>query len=145
LVYSTYLGGSAGGETQAYAIAVDSEFNAYVGGATNESDYPVTSGAFQTVCGPVAGGGQFEVPSCGGNVYGAFRRGTVESGAGEPRGSRMECSPISPRASSCFPPANRPNPRLILTSACQTPTLFSVTASAQAALSQPAPESGAPK
>ncbi|MGA2741183.1 MAG: SBBP repeat-containing protein [Bryobacteraceae bacterium] len=72
LIYSTYLGGSAAGETQANDIAVDSEFNVYVGGVTNASDYPVTSGAFQTVCGPISGGGSFDVPSCGGNVFGAF-------------------------------------------------------------------------
>ncbi|MGA2136152.1 MAG: SBBP repeat-containing protein [Bryobacteraceae bacterium] len=68
LIYSTYLGGSSG-ETQAYDIAVDSEFNAYVGGNTNDPSYPVTSGAFQTVCDP------WTLPPsslCGGNSFGAF-------------------------------------------------------------------------
>jgi uncharacterized repeat protein (TIGR01451 family) len=67
LIYSTYLGGSAAGETQAYDIAVDSDFNAYVGGNTNAGDYPVTSGAFQTVCGPTTGGGV-----CGGSLVNGF-------------------------------------------------------------------------
>jgi uncharacterized repeat protein (TIGR01451 family) len=67
LIYSTYLGGSAAGESQAYDIAVDSEFNAYVGGNTNDADYPVTSGAFQTVCGPETTGS-----ACGGNGVNGF-------------------------------------------------------------------------
>lgn len=51
LSYSTYLGGStgAGGD----AIAVDSAGNAYVTGGTSASDFPTTSGAFQTT-GPPA-------------------------------------------------------------------------------------------
>ena len=46
LVYSTYLGGSV--EDIGSAIAVDSGGNAYVGGGTSSSDFPVTPGAFQT-------------------------------------------------------------------------------------------------
>jgi uncharacterized protein (TIGR03437 family) len=48
LVYSTYLGGSVfeGGE----AIAVDSSGSAYIAGFTNSPDFPVTKGAFMTVC-----------------------------------------------------------------------------------------------
>ena len=49
LVYSTYLGGSGGGV--GYGIAVDSAGNAYVTGYTSSTDFPVTPGAFQTVCG----------------------------------------------------------------------------------------------
>ena len=49
LVYSTYLGGSEfeGG----VGIAVDSADNAYVNGGTDSTNFPVTPGAFQTVCG----------------------------------------------------------------------------------------------
>jgi hypothetical protein len=51
LVYSTYLGdntGGPGGATSANAIAVDSEGDAYVTGAT-AAYFPTTSGAYQTV------------------------------------------------------------------------------------------------
>ncbi|MGP8251921.1 MAG: beta strand repeat-containing protein, partial [Terracidiphilus sp.] len=53
LVYSTYLGGSKS-STSGYqlasgtAIAVDSDGNAYVAGQASSTDFPVTSGAFQT-------------------------------------------------------------------------------------------------
>lgn len=49
LVYSTYLGGS--GDENAYAMAVDSDGNAYLSGGTTSSDFPVTPGAYQTVFG----------------------------------------------------------------------------------------------
>jgi len=44
LVYSTYLGNSAG----ASAIAVDANGNAYVTGGTYSTNFPTTAGAFQT-------------------------------------------------------------------------------------------------
>ena len=49
LVYSTYLGSTE--YTYGNAIAVDSSGNAYVAGYTPEGTYPVTAGAFQTICG----------------------------------------------------------------------------------------------
>jgi hypothetical protein len=49
LIYSTYLGGS--NNDAAYGIAVDSSGDAYVTGGTSSSDFPVTTGAFQTMCG----------------------------------------------------------------------------------------------
>ena len=54
LVYSSFLGGSS--NDTAYDIAVDSGGNAYVTGGTNSTDFPVTSGAFQTSF--QGGGGQ---------------------------------------------------------------------------------------
>jgi YVTN family beta-propeller protein len=47
LLYSTFLGGSSGGE-EGRAIAVDQAGNAYVVGNTISADFPVTPGAFDT-------------------------------------------------------------------------------------------------
>lgn len=49
LVYSTYLGGSDG--DYGSSIAVDANGEAYVTGYTYSPDFPITAGAFQTVCG----------------------------------------------------------------------------------------------
>jgi uncharacterized protein (TIGR03437 family) len=51
LVYSTYLGGN--GADRGYAIAVDSSGSAYVTGLTTSPNFPITSGAYQTVCAPI--------------------------------------------------------------------------------------------
>jgi Beta-propeller repeat len=48
LIYSTYLGGS--GQDTGYGIAMDRSGNAYVTGYTISTNFPVTPGAFQTVC-----------------------------------------------------------------------------------------------
>ena len=48
LIYATYLGGSGAGGDFGNAIAVDGSGNAYITGTTASSDFPVTSGAFQT-------------------------------------------------------------------------------------------------
>ena len=49
LIYSTYLGGNS--YDQSYGIAVDTAGNAYVTGVTSSSNFPVTSGVFQSRCG----------------------------------------------------------------------------------------------
>jgi hypothetical protein len=46
LAYSTFLGGT--GEDQDRGIAVDGGGRAYVTGFTTSTDYPTTSGAFDT-------------------------------------------------------------------------------------------------
>lgn len=48
LVYSTYLGGSYGADA-VYAIAIDPAGDAYVAGTALSSDFPTTTGAFQTI------------------------------------------------------------------------------------------------
>jgi hypothetical protein len=51
VVYSTYLSGSnANSGSYGNSIAVDSLGNAYVTGNTGSADFPITAGAFQTVC-----------------------------------------------------------------------------------------------
>ena len=47
ILFSTRLGGSQG-SSSANAVALDAAGNIYVAGATGASDFPVTSGAFQT-------------------------------------------------------------------------------------------------
>jgi hypothetical protein len=49
LIYSTYLGGS--GADAAYGIAVDSSGNSYVAGSTASTNFPTTTGAYQTSLG----------------------------------------------------------------------------------------------
>jgi hypothetical protein len=54
LLYSTYLGGSAGSLSapeQANAIALDSVGNTYVAGVASSANFPVTLGALQTTAG----------------------------------------------------------------------------------------------
>ena len=55
LVYSTYLSGSTGKNSVA-GITVDSSGNLYAAGGTQSSDFPVTAGAFQTICKPCIAG-----------------------------------------------------------------------------------------
>jgi Bacterial Ig-like domain (group 3)/Beta-propeller repeat len=50
LVYSTYLGGS-NGESSGNGIAVDAAGDAYITGSTSMLDFPITTGAFQSVHG----------------------------------------------------------------------------------------------
>jgi hypothetical protein len=48
LVYSTYLGGTASGQSSANGVAIDSSGNAYLTGTTGISNFPTTSGVYQT-------------------------------------------------------------------------------------------------
>lgn len=71
LIYSTYIGGGVlhdNTTTRPYAIAVDGSGSAYVTGLTTAPQFPVTAGAYQTVCGYVNAFGD----SCP-NTQSAFR------------------------------------------------------------------------
>lgn len=57
LAYATLLGGS-GSET-GHGIAVDSRGNAYITGATNSANFPVSTGAYRTTYGGQGGTPQF--------------------------------------------------------------------------------------
>jgi hypothetical protein len=63
LVFSTYLGGTLGND-RAASIAVDSSGNGIVVGVTESNDFPVTAGAYQTVCSPVFSAANVETPNC---------------------------------------------------------------------------------
>ncbi len=65
LIYSTYFGGSVlhdNSTTRPYAIAVDGSGSAYVTGYTSSPQFPVTAGAYQTICG-FQGHGQTNCPN----------------------------------------------------------------------------------
>lgn len=51
LIFSTYFGGTNGFD-YAYAVALDASGNAFVVGSIASNDFPVTAGAYQTVCSP---------------------------------------------------------------------------------------------
>jgi hypothetical protein len=48
VLFGTYLGGNGGADDFASGVAVDQNYNIYVAGATQSSNFPTTSGAFQT-------------------------------------------------------------------------------------------------
>ena len=54
LVYSTYLGGNGGDTGQ--AIAIDGNGNAYITGGTESTNFPTTTGAYQTAYKSTSGG-----------------------------------------------------------------------------------------
>ena len=65
LVYSTYIGGSFSDTSN--AIAVDPSGSAYITGNTSSSDFPVTAGAYQTVCNPAGNTSSGEYADCEGS------------------------------------------------------------------------------
>ncbi|MBE7550432.1 MAG: SBBP repeat-containing protein [Anaerolineales bacterium] len=76
LSYATFVGGS--GEDNGYALAVDSSGAAYLSGATNSSDFPVTPGAFDSSFNAGYNGDAFMAKlSSGGNslVYATYLGG----------------------------------------------------------------------
>ncbi len=82
LVYSTYLGGS--GADTGTAIAVDASGDAFVTGSTASTDFPTTTGAFQSVYGGNTDAFVTELSSTGSSlVYSSYLGGTsADSGQG---------------------------------------------------------------
>ena len=93
LVYSTYLGG--GGSDYGDCIAVDAAGNAYVGGWSSSTNFPVTVGAFDITHNGPAGGGDAYVakldPTGSSLVYATYIGGSKSEGvydlAVDPTGS----------------------------------------------------------
>ncbi len=82
LLYSTYLG--EGNEDHGNAIAVDGSGNAYVTGYTQSTNFPTTSGAYQTVFGGNQDAFMMELNAGGSNlIYSTYLGGGAsESGLG---------------------------------------------------------------
>ena len=70
LIYSTYLGGSK--YDRGYSVAVDAANNAYVTGFTRSDDFPVTSGATQTMLMSIAGGANAFISKINTNASGTI-------------------------------------------------------------------------
>ena len=76
-IFSTMLGG--GGVDDGYGVGVDGNGNTYAVGATTSTDFPVSSGAFQTTWGGgsnVYDGYIVEISPSGGLVYGSYLGGS---------------------------------------------------------------------
>ena len=75
LIYSTYLGGDA--EDQGVSIAVDANNNAYVGGFTDSTNFPVTTNAVQRQPGGMSDAFVTRIAAGGTNfVYSTYLGGT---------------------------------------------------------------------
>lgn len=79
LAYSSYLGGS--GFDQAYGIAVDSGGNTYLTGRTGTTDFPTTTGAFDTALNSSNAGFVTKINAAGNAiVYSTYIDGGIGSG-----------------------------------------------------------------
>ena len=84
LVYSTFIGSTE--YTEGFGIAVDPGGNAYVVGDTTYGTYPITPGAFQTIC-----GGNYTVPQ--GSSAPMRTNGCVGYGQGDTGGVLTKLNP----------------------------------------------------
>lgn len=78
--YSTTFGGA--GDEYGYGIAVDSLGNAYVTGRTESSDFPVTTGAYQTTYGGVTDAFVAKVNASGTLTYATYLGGSSSTDIG---------------------------------------------------------------
>jgi hypothetical protein len=116
LAYSTYLGGSNGFEQSGFGIAVNAAGNAYVTGRTDATNFPTTTGSFQTSSGS---GGGFEAenafvtelnPAGSGLVYSTYLGGSswaegdgiVLDGSGNAYVAGYTSAPNFPTTSGAF-------------------------------------------
>jgi hypothetical protein len=104
-VYSTYIGGA--GTDVGMGIAVDSSGNAYIGGYTSSTDYPTTSGAYDT-----SQNGSNDVVVTKLSADGsALTYSTYIGGSGDDRGNGIAVNSsgaayLTGRASSSYPRVN---------------------------------------
>ncbi len=75
IAFSTYLGGSGSPPQQANGIALDSAGNAYIAGVTVSSNFPVTTGAFQTAMGGPQNAFVTKLTATGAPVYSTYLGG----------------------------------------------------------------------
>jgi hypothetical protein len=88
LIYATYLGGS--GDDTGNGIAVDGSFNVYITGETASSNFPVTTGAFDTTFNGLVDAFVAKLNSTGSSLlYSTYLGG---SGADRGRGIGVESS-----------------------------------------------------
>jgi hypothetical protein len=111
IIYSTFLGGS--GNDVAAGIDVDSAGDAYITGQTNSSDFPVTTGSFQTTCAscsvsnPLSDAFVTKLNPSGGLGYSTFLGGAAEDQAFAIRlDSKGNAHIVGATSSSDFPTHN---------------------------------------
>src|SRR5262249_18701546 len=83
IVYSTYVGGS--GADQANGVAVDLAGNAYVVGTTASTNFPTTTGAYQTTLGGSTDAFVFQLSTSGDSLH----YGTYVGGIGTDTGTAI--------------------------------------------------------
>ncbi len=109
LVYSTYVGGTGTGGDSGNAIAVNPTTGAtYVAGATTSSDFPTTTGAYQTkiVSGALGNAFVFQLNPAGSIAYCTYLGGEVnDSALGIALDSSGDAYVVGKTSSTKFPTA----------------------------------------
>jgi RHS repeat-associated protein len=106
-VLGTYVGGS--GADQSNAVALDSSGNIYIAGQTASSNFPVTSGAYQTTLGGGTDAFAAEVSASGAPLYATYLGGSGNDAAlGLALTAAGEAVLAGLTASSNFPTVNAP-------------------------------------